>query len=307
MAKKYDVIVLGGGPAGLTAGIYMARARRKVVILDTGTIGGQMIMSHAIANYPGLDEIPGYKISNNMKSQAKKFGCKVISNCEITSLDIVGEIKSIIVDDEDEYIADSIIIASGGSPRKLGIDAEEKYKGLGVSYCATCDGDFFTGKDIVVVGGGNTALEEAVSLTNYVRKVTLVHQFDNFQGYQYAIDEVRNHNKIDIMMESVLVDIIGDGQIEKVKIKNNSTNKITELEVSGVFIFIGYLPNSDFVKDVINTNAHGEIICDENMKTNIQGVFVAGDVRQKKYRQITTAVSDGTIAALSAIDYLRTL
>jgi thioredoxin reductase (NADPH) len=305
MKTSYDVIVLGGGPAGLTAGIYLSRAKKKTLIINEGAMGGQVIMSHMIANYPGVKETSGYILSNTMKKQAVEFGCDIRSNCSITELDLTLEKKIVTIDNSETFEAKAVIIASGGTPRSLGIDSEEKFKGQGISYCATCDGDFFQDQNIVVIGGGNSALEEAVSLTQYARSVTIVHQFDHFQAYEHAVTEAKRNEKIDFIMESEVIDFIGNTELRGVKIKNKKDGTITELNASGVFIFIGYEPNSQLFRDIVNVNEYNEILTDEEMKTSVQGVFAAGDVRKKSYRQITTAVSDGTVAALSAIEYLQ--
>jgi len=305
MNNNYDVIILGSGPAGLTAGIYLARARHSVLILDEGTVGGQVTLSHAVANYPGVEEISGYKLGARMKKQAQEFGCKIISNCEITGFDIQGIDKVVEVDDEDSYTSKAVIIAVGGVPRNLGIESEQRLKGSGISYCATCDGDFFQDKDIVVVGGGNSALEEAVSLTKYASSVTVVHQFDNFQAYRFAVKDAEKNDKISFMMEAEVIDFVGNDNLEKVLVKSINTGKITEIDASGAFIFIGYIPNSEQFKGILKLTDSGEIITDDELRTNISGVFAAGDVRAKKVRQITTAVADGTISALSAVEYIR--
>ncbi len=306
ITETYDVIILGGGPAGLTAGIYLGRAKVKTLIINEGSIGGQMVLTHAIANFPGVDiDISGRDLSLKMKAQAKAFGCDFESNVEVTGIDLSGELKQVEIDGDEVFAAKSIIIASGGTPRPLGVNGESQFKGQGISYCATCDGDFFTDKEILVVGGGNSALEEAVSLTQYARKVTVIHQFDHFQATEHAIKLAQNNAKISFIMESEIQHIIGDQTLKGVEIMHMKTKARSQVFADGIFIFIGYIANTDSLPDSIILNARNEIITDENMATNIDGVFAAGDVREKQFRQITTAVSDGTIAALSAIDYLQ--
>ena len=301
--KNFDVIILGAGPAGLTAGIYLSRAKQNVVIIDEGTIGGQVIMSHLVANYPGQEEVPGYKLAAAMKKQAKQFGCTIKSNISITAMDFENKIKRIELEDDSVFEAPAIILAVGGSPRMLGVESEDTFKGSGISYCATCDGDFFQDQDIIVVGGGNSALEEAVSLTAYARSVKVIHQFDHFQAYPSAIKEAEQNNKIEFIMETVVEKFGGNGSLQDIILKNVKTGDTTKIDATGAFIFIGYIPNTDGFKDFLELSENGEILTDENLKTNLEGVYAAGDVRKKKIRQITTAVADGTIAATSAIEY----
>lgn len=307
LQNHFDVIVIGGGAAGLTAGIYLSRAKMKTLILNEGTVGGQMVLTHEIANYPGIESISGYELARNMKSQAQKFGCVIKSNIKITEFDLAGDVKKITVNNKDLYTSNAVIIATGGRSRTIGAIGEDEFKGKGISYCATCDGDFFQDKEIIVVGGGNSALEEAVSLTKYASKVTIVHQFDHFQAFQHYVEEAKAHPKIDFIMESKIIEFIGNEKLERVKIQNQRTNEITEMNIDGVFIFIGYVPNTEKLKGIVELNQWNEIIVDKNMATNIPGVFAAGDSIAKRFRQVTTAVADGTIAALAASEYVNNL
>ncbi|HUX12915.1 MAG TPA: FAD-dependent oxidoreductase [Spirochaetia bacterium] len=301
--REYDVAIIGGGPAGLTAGIYLARAKQRVLILDHATVGGQVILTHAVANYPGLPELSGYQLAATMRRQAEEFGCDVRSNTRITELDLANGTKRLETSEETVH-AKAVIIAVGGEPRTLGLESETRLRGKGISYCATCDGDFFTGEEIVVVGGGNSALEEAVSLTRYAKKVTIVHQFDWFQAYAHAIEEAQRNPKIAFVMESQIEEFIGDDSLTAVRVKSRRDGEESIIPATGAFVFIGYTPRTERCAQFVETNKNGEIITDESMATNVAGVFAAGDARQKRYRQITTAVSDGTIAALSALEYL---
>lgn len=307
MDNHFDVIVIGAGAAGLTAGIYLSRAKVKTLILNEGTVGGQMVLTHEIANYPGVENISGYELARTMKSQAQKFGCTIKSNTKITSLNLTDELKKVTVNDKDVYTSDAVIIATGGRSRMIGAIGEDKFKGKGISYCATCDGDFFQDKEIIVVGGGNSALEEAVSLTKYASKLTIVHQFDHFQAFEHYVDEARKNEKISFIMESKIIEFIGDEKLESVKIQNQATQEITEMKIDGVFIFIGYVPNTESLEGIVELNQWKEIVVDKDMKTNLSGVFAAGDSIQKRFRQVTTAVADGTIAALSAAEYVNNL
>ncbi len=301
----YDAIVIGSGPAGLTAGIYLSRARLKTLIVDEGIVGGQMILTHEIANYPGVENISGYQLASIMKKQAKTFGCEIKSNVSVKNINLSGEIKNIILSDGITYTADSIILSPGGRSRTLGVPGEDLFKGKGISYCATCDGDFFTDKEIVVVGGGNSALEEAVSLTKYALKVTVIHQFSYFQAFEHAVEEAESNPKIRFIMESVITKFHGTESLESVDIKNLNTGESYNLKTDGTFIFIGYIPNTEFLQHAVELNKWGEIVVKPDMSTNIEGIYAAGDSIAKRFRQVTTAVGDGTVAALAVSNYLH--
>jgi thioredoxin reductase (NADPH) len=305
MDEVFDVIIIGAGAAGLTAGIYTSRAKLSTLILNEGAVGGQMVLTEEIANYPGVESVKGYELANTMKNQAKNFGCKIKSNIKISKYKFEGDVKEIELTDGRSFKGKSVILTPGGRPRSLNLEGEVEYKGKGISYCATCDGDFFTGKEVVVVGGGNSALEEAVALTKYATKVTIVHQFDHFQAFEHAIQEATKNPKIEFVMESELRGFYGNGQLEKVVIEHLPTGKKTDLKTDGTFIFVGYQPNTESLVDLVQLNNRNEIIVNSEMKTNINGVFAAGDCINKRYRQVTTAVAEGTIAALSVSEYLR--
>ncbi|NQU35170.1 MAG: FAD-dependent oxidoreductase [Bacteroidetes bacterium] len=304
--KQYDVIVLGGGPAGLTAGIYLARAKARALIIDTGTIGGQTVLTYEVANYPGVEMISGYQLSSTMRKQAQSFGCDIISNVSVTNMDLDNKLKSVVVNGKQKYTAKSVILATGGKSRTLNVPGEADFKGKGISYCATCDGDFFQDKEIVVVGGGNSALEEADSLTKYASKVTVLHEFDHFQALQHAVEKAKSNPKIEFIMNSHITEFSGDQKLTHLVYKDLVTGTSTEKAIDGVFIFIGYVANTQKLIDTsVKLNNRGEIITDEDLQTNIEGVYAAGDNRAVKYRQITTAVADGTVAALNALEFLN--
>ncbi len=298
-------MIIGGGAAGLSAGIYTSRSKMSTIILNEGAVGGQMVLTEEVANYPGVPAVKGYVLANTMRQQARSFGCKIRSNIKIIRYQLSGKIKTAELEDGRKFQARSVILAPGGKPRALNIEGEEEYKGKGISYCATCDGDFFTDKEVVVVGGGNSALEEAVTLTQYASKVTVVHQFSQFQAFKHAVEAARLNPKIEFVLESELRGFYGNGVLNKVKIEHLPSGNITELKTDGTFIFAGYQPNTESFKGLINLNEKNEIIVDSLMKTNVEGVFAAGDSIEKRYRQISTAVADGTIAALSAAEYLK--
>lgn len=305
MDDLFDVMIVGAGAAGLTAGIYSSRARLSTLILNEGVVGGQMVLTNEIANYPGVESTHGYALAGIMKKQAKEFGCKIKSNVKVRQYDLEGEIKRIVLEDGREFKSRSVILSPGGKPRPLNIPGEETFKGSGISYCATCDGDFFEGKEIIVVGGGNSALEEAVTLTAFAKKVTIIHQFDHFQAFQHAIDEATQNPKIDFIMESELRTFTGKDSLDEVSMEHLPTGNFTNKKIDGVFVFVGYMPNTSDLQGIVALNERKEIVVDGNMMTNIPGVFAAGDCIVKKYRQVTTAVADGTIASLSAADFLR--
>lgn len=303
--EHFDAIVMGAGPAGLTAAIYLSRARLKTLVINSGTVGGQMVLTHEVANYPGVEHISGYALANTMKKQAKEFGAVIKTVRQIDEMNFSGDLKTVVVNGDSMYTADAMILTPGGRSRNLGVTGENRFKGHGISYCATCDGEFFTGKEIVVVGGGNSALEEAVSLTKYASKVTIVHQFDHFQGFQYAIDEALNHPKIEVLTSTVVREFFGEERLEGVMLHRLDTDEIKPFATDGVFIFIGYQPNTEELENHVALNRWNEIVVDESMQTSVPGVFAAGDAIVKRYRQITTAVGDATTAALAASAWLH--
>jgi thioredoxin reductase (NADPH) len=304
MSTDYDVLIFGAGPAGLTAGIYAARARRRVMILDTGTVGGQTVLTHAVANYPGVAEISGRELSRTMLEQAREFGCEVRPFARITDVDLVARHKSVTLRNGETITAPTAILATGGVPRKLGIDGEDRFVGQGISYCATCDGDFFTDRPIAVIGGGNSALEEAVSLSRYASRVTVIHEFDHFQAEPWIVAEARDNDTIEFLMNQRVLGFTGETGLSAVRSVGKEDSVSRETAVDGCFVFIGYVPNSAMFTGQVGVNDRGEIVTDDAARTDRPGVFAAGDVRNTRVRQITTAVADGAIAALSAMEYL---
>jgi len=305
--NHFDVIILGAGPAGLTAGIYLSRARVKTLIIDEGMAGGQLILTHQVANYPGIENISGFLLANNMRLQAEKFGCVLKQNVAVSDFSLEGKTKFVTLNSGETFTSNALIITSGGRSRVLNVEGENDFKGRGISYCATCDGDFFTGKEIIVVGGGNSALEEAVSLTKYASKVTIVHQFSNFQAFPYAIKEAEENEKINFILESKIKSFYGKDALEGVVIENITTGVTQNFPINGVFIFIGYVPNTEFLEGKVALNPNKEIITDQNMATNVEGVFAAGDSVAKRFRQISIAVGEGTVAALAASAFIHEL
>ena len=300
--KQKELITIGGGPAGLTAAIYGARAKLNMLLLEDQILGGQVRNSYTIENYPGFKTVTGSELADLMQQQAEELGAEIDEFDMIEKVDFSGE-KKIIETSNYIYETDTVIISTGATPRKLPIPNEEKFSGKGIHYCAVCDGAMYEGKVIAVVGGGNSALEEALFLTKFAKKVYMIRRYDYFKGEKSTIDEVMNHPKIEVLFNEDLVDVEGKDFVEKAIIKNTKDNSEKELELDAIFGYIGTEPKTELFKEYINLN-HGYIPTDNNMKTNIEGVYAAGDVREKEFRQITTAVSDGTIAALQAEKYV---
>jgi len=306
MAERYDVIVVGAGPAGLTAAIYAARARLRTLVLDESVAGGQVKTTHKVSNYPGFPEdVKGSDLAKAFAAQAERFGAQVRRAVEITRHDLSGPVKRFQLDEEEEVEAPAVIVATGARPRDLGVPGESRFKGRGISYCATCDGAYFEGKDIHVVGGGNSAVEESLFLTQFARSVTIIHQFDHFQAEAAIAEEALHHPKIKVIWDSEPREFLGEQGLSALRVENVKTRQVQELQTDGVFVFIGYVPRADLVKGLVPLNAWGYVETQEDMSTPVPGLYVAGDLRHKKFRQITTAVADGTIAALAAQKYVK--
>lgn len=310
MEKIYDLIIIGGGPTGLTAGIYAGRAKLNVLILEKSSIGGQIYLTNEVANYPGIFETTGSNYAEQLKKQAEAFGVEIISG-EVTNMKFSKEIKEIKTS-TDTYKGYSVLIATGASPRKLGFPGEEEYTGRGVAYCATCDGEFFTDMDVFVIGAGFAAAEEAMFLTKFARKVTVIAREPEFTCAKSIADKVLSNPKIEVKFNTEILEAKGDIQLRSAKFKNNVTNEIFEYKANegesfGIFVFIGYEPQSKLFKDVITLDNQGFIPTDEDLATNVEGVYAAGDIRPKKLRQLVTAVSDGATAAFSIEKYVHDL
>ena len=310
MEKIYDLIIIGGGPTGLTAGIYAGRAKLNVLILEKSSIGGQIYLTNEVANYPGIFETTGSNYAEQLKKQAEAFGVEIISG-EVTIMDFSKEIKEIRTS-TDSYKGYSVLIATGASPRKLGFPGEDEYTGRGVAYCATCDGEFFTDMDVFVIGAGFAAAEEAMFLTKFARKVTVIAREPEFTCAKSIADKVLANPKIEVKFNTEILEANGDIQLRSAKFKNNVTNEIFEYKANegesfGIFVFIGYEPQSKLFKDIITLDNQGFIPTDEDLATNIEGVYAAGDIRPKKLRQLVTAVSDGATAAFSIEKYVHDL
>ena len=296
----YEVLIIGAGPAGMTAAIYAARAGYKTAILEHGVPGGQAATTDMIENYPGFpDGISGPELMMKFFEQTQTFGVELIYE-QVQSLELTGDIKRVITD-KQTIEAKTVVIASGAKPRTLGVANE----GRGVSYCATCDGFFFKDQPVAVVGGGDTAVEEAMYLTKMCSSVTLIHRRDELRANKLAQSRALANEKLHILYDTVVDEIVGDEKVTQLKLRNKKTDETSQLDINGVFIFVGYLPNDAFLPPELEVNQQGYIITDEEMATNIPGVFAVGDVRQKKLRQVTTAVGDGGAVMHAIEEYLR--
>jgi len=301
----YDLVIIGAGPAGLTAGLYAARARMKVLLLEKTVPGGQILVTDWIENYPGFPEgISGYDLAEKMKTQALDLGLE-IETAEVHSLNLSEDAKEIVLKDRS-IKTKALIIASGASPRKLGI-GEDQFMGKGISFCATCDGPFFRDKTVVAVGGGDTAVQESIFLTKFAKKVYLVHRRDELRATKILQERALSNDKIEFIWDSVATGVEGFFGIEGIKIKNVKTNAESTIKADGCFIWVGILPNAEFVKDSVATDDGGFIIADAKMQTSVPGVFAVGDVRDTPLRQVSTAVGDGAIAAVCAEHYIENL
>ncbi|MDI3533664.1 MAG: thioredoxin reductase [Thermosediminibacterales bacterium] len=300
------MIIVGGGPAGLAAGIYSARAKMKTLLIEKGLIGGQAATTSEIENYPGFPEsVGGPELCELMEKQAKKFNIDIRTE-EFKNLSISDKLK-LVETSKGTYQASAVILAMGAEPKKLGVKGEDEFRGAGVSYCATCDGFFYNGKKVMVVGGGDTAVEEALFLTKFAEKVFVVHRRDQLRATKILQERAFSNKKIEIIWNSVVKRIEGSNKVERVVMENVKTKQEKTVEVDGVFMAIGYTPTSDAIKKIINTDEAGYVITDEEMRTNIRGVYAVGDIRKKPLRQVITAVSDGAVAAVSASKYVEEL
>lgn len=303
MPEIFDVVILGGGPAGLSAGLYGSRARLNTLVIEKSKYGGQTATTAELENYPGsIHNCTGPALSERMREQAEEFGTKFVKD-EVLGIDVTGDIK-VIKCKNGNYEARSIIVATGADPGIAGFKGELEFRGRGVSYCATCDADFFTDLDVALIGGGDSALTEALYLTKFVNKLTIIHRRDAFRGAKSIQEKIFDNPKIEIIWNSVPEEITGDEIVEGLKIKNKLTNEETELEVNGIFVFVGLNPISQIFKGLIEMDERGYILTDTEMRTNVPGIFAAGDIRQKTLRQVITAAADGAIAATAAEKYI---
>ena len=306
----YDVIVIGGGPAGLTAAIYLARAKYRVLVLEKENFGGQITITNEVVNYPGIEKTSGKALTDTMRHQAETFGAECLFT-EAKGFDIGDDVKTVHTNCGDFYCL-GILIATGAHPRMVGFKGEQEYKGRGVAYCATCDGEFFTDKEIFVIGGGFAAAEESVFLTKFAKHVTIFIRKDDFSCAASVADKAKNHKKITVVPNTVVEEVSGKNGLNYIRYKNTKTGEVSEYHAEngdffGVFVFAGYTPDTELVKDIIELNEHGYIITDSEQKTNVDGIYAAGDVCIKPLRQIVTATSDGALAATELEKYVATI
>ena len=300
MEHLYDVVVIGGGPAGLTAALYLARARYRVVVVEQERFGGQITITSEVVNYPGVERTSGAELTETMRRQAEGFGAEFLL-AEVTGLELKGDVKSVRTS-RGALSCFGVLLATGAHPRMVGFRGEEQFRGRGVAYCATCDGEFFTGKDVFVVGGGFAAAEEGVFLTKYARHVTILIRGDDFSCAQATADAARNHEKITILTNTVVEEVSGDTALRSIRMRNTKTGEETEHraadgETFGVFVFAGYEPATELVRGLAELDGQGYILTDRSQKTTADGLYAAGDVCVKPLRQVVTAVGDGALAA----------
>ena len=299
-----DLIIIGAGPAGLTAGLYAARSRLKTLLLERLSPGGQVLLTDSVENYPGFPEgISGFELMDRMRSQAERFGLSIESQ-EVIRLNITRNKKEVITD-KGTLEARSLILTMGATPRKLNIEGEVSLTGKGVSYCATCDGPFYRDREVAVIGGGDTAVEEALYLTRFASRVHLIHRRDALRATRLLQERAFAQKKIAFAWDSIPTRIVGDAGVTEIELKNVKSGDLSRLTVDGVFIFIGYDPNNDLVKGLLDLDGVGFIVTDNDMQTSVPGVFAAGDIRSKLLRQISTAVGEGATAAFAAERYLE--
>jgi len=306
--EKWDLVVIGAGPAGLTAGLYGARARLATVVLEKALPGGQIATTNEIENYPGYRSITGPELAERMREQAEAQGAR-LEMAEVTGLDLAVETEDgrplhRVRTTAGSLLARAVIVASGSEPRRLGVPGEERLRGKGVSYCATCDGAFFQDREVVVVGGGDSAFQEGTFLTRYAKKVTIVHRRGEFRAQPALVEKARRDPKIAFITHAVVEEILGDRRVEAVRLRDVRDGRTWQIPAEGVFPYIGHVPMSGFLPPEVRRDAEGRVVAGEDTRTGVPGVFAAGDIRPKPLRQITTAVADGSTAAMAAEHYL---
>jgi len=304
--KKYDVVIVGGGPGGLTAGLYCSRAQRKTILIEKYMPGGQIANTEEVEDYPGFEKISGSELAMKMANHAKKFGLEIISD-EVKQIYAEGDDRLVEVASGDIYRAKAVIISTGGSPNKLNVPGENEFTGRGVSYCAICDGAFFKDEIMAVAGGGDAAVEEGMFLTKFASKVYIIHRRDKLRAQKIIQERAFKNNKIEFIWDSVVESVNGDDKVRSLTLKNVKTGEQSRMDVGALFVFVGFVPNSDLFREPVKKNDAGYIITDTKMETSIKGIYACGDVREQLVKQITNAVGDGTTAAVAAEKYMEEL
>jgi thioredoxin reductase (NADPH) len=302
--KIYEVIIVGGGPGGLTAGLYTSRARLSTLLIESALFGGQMTTTELIENYPGFPQgVSGDELSRLMEEQAKKFGMETVAQ-EVVKVSLEADLK-VVQTPESTYRCEALIIGTGTEYRKLGVPGEKEFAGKGVSYCATCDGAFFRDSQIVVVGGGDSALTEALFLTKFAKELTIIHRRDALRGTKIYQERALGNPKIKFLWNSTVQEIKGDSMVRSVIVKNVKTGQVKEFETDGAFLFVGLVPRTQFLKGIVDMDEGGYLLTNEDCETSVKGIFAVGDCRKKLLRQIATAIGDGATAAFAAEKYLE--
>ena len=302
---KYDVVIVGGGPAGLSAGIYTARARLNGLLVERGVVGGQIINTEWVENYPGIESVGGIGLTEIMHKQAAKFGLETVI-AEVTGIEIIDD-RKLVKTTKGDFIANAVIITGGSERQKLGIPGEAEYTGKGVSYCATCDGAFFRDKPVAVVGGGNAAITEALELTKFASKITVIHRRDELRATKILQEKAFAEPKIEVLWDTVIDEITGETFVGKLKVHNVKTDEKSDLDVSGVFMAVGFKPNTGYLEGVVKLDSIGSVVVSDKMETGVPGIYAAGDIRSNSIRQVIAAAGDGAVAAVNVERYISGL
>ncbi len=302
--REWDVAIVGGGPAGLTAAIYTGRSMLRTVVFEKLAVGGQITVTDEVDNYPGVESVKGPELAKLMEKHAKKFGARIVF-AEVLRIRKEGEGRFVLETTDGEFRAKAVIWATGAEPRKLGVPGEREFTGRGVSYCAVCDGPFFKGRTVAVIGGGDSAFTEGLYLSGLVAKLYLIHRREQFRAQKIYVEQLRSKPNVEFLLNKVVVEFVGDNVLKALRLKDTKTGEESTVEVDGAFVYIGLRPVNDVVKDLVELDERGFALVGEDTKTKTPGLFVAGDGRAKPLRQIVTAVSDGAVAAMMADEYIR--
>jgi len=303
MPTEFDIVIIGAGPAGLAAGLYAARARRKTLLIEKNVTGGQIALTAVIENYPGIDEINGFDLGQSMQAQAEKYGMEV-AYTSVSAIEPQADKRHLIKTDEGDYLAKAVIVTAGADYNRLGVPGEDRLIGYGVSYCATCDAAFFKGQEAIVVGGGDSALDEGLFVTRYASNVTVIHRRDTLRAGAYLQERAHNTDNMHFIWDTVVESIDGEKEVKSVHLKNVKTGEESDFPTSAVFIFIGHSPNSSILENLVEMDAGHHVIVNDWMETNVPGLYAAGDIRANAARQVITSAGDGATAAIRADHYI---